>query len=99
MNKTLISMTAVAFAFVLSTAQAAKHEGPATTPAPAADTKKSDGKKADPIAKACKGKKVGEVVKVDGKDVKCPAKKAAKKKMDKKSDGKDDGKKSDNGKK
>lgn len=98
MNKTLISMTAVAFAFVLGTAQAAKHEGPATTPAPAADTKKTDGKKADPIAKACKGKKVGEVVKVDGKDVKCPAKKAAKKKMDK-DEGKDSGKKSDDGKK
>ena len=93
MKKTLISLIAVAFAFVLGTAaQAAKHEGPA--PAPAADTKK-----ADPVAKACKGKKVGDVVKVDGKDVKCPAKKAAKKKMAKKSEGKDDGKKSDNGKK
>jgi hypothetical protein len=24
------------------------------------------------VAKACKGKKAGEMVKVDGKDVKCP---------------------------
>jgi DNA-directed RNA polymerase subunit H (RpoH/RPB5) len=30
-------------------------------------------KKADPVAAACKGKKPGDVVKVDGKDVKCPA--------------------------
>ena len=30
-------------------------------------------KKADPVAAACKGKKAGDVVKVDGKDVKCPA--------------------------
>jgi len=34
-------------------------------------------KKADPVAAACKGKKAGDVVKVDGKDVKCPAPKAA----------------------
>jgi hypothetical protein len=26
----------------------------------------------DAVAKACKGKKAGETVKVDGKDVKCP---------------------------
>ena len=26
----------------------------------------------DAVAKACKGKKPGETVKVDGKDVKCP---------------------------
>ena len=36
-----------------------------------------DKKKADPVAAACKGKKAGDVVKVDGKDVKCPAPKAA----------------------
>jgi len=30
-------------------------------------------KKADPVAAACKGKKAGDVVKVNGKDVKCPA--------------------------
>lgn len=35
-------------------------------------------KKADPVAKACKGKKAGTVVKVDGKDMKCPDKKAKK---------------------
>jgi hypothetical protein len=35
-------------------------------------------KKADPVAAACKGKKAGDMVKVDGKDVKCPAPKAAK---------------------
>jgi len=34
-------------------------------------------KKADPVAAACKGKKAGDMVKVDGKDVKCPAPKAA----------------------
>jgi hypothetical protein len=26
----------------------------------------------DPTTKACKGKKAGDVVKVDGKEVKCP---------------------------
>jgi hypothetical protein len=31
--------------------------------------------KSDAIAKACKDKKAGETVKVDGKDVKCPEKK------------------------
>jgi hypothetical protein len=30
-------------------------------------------KKADPIADACKGKKAGDEVTVDGKKVKCPA--------------------------
>jgi hypothetical protein len=34
-------------------------------------------KKADPVAAACKGKKAGDMVKVGGKDVKCPAPKAA----------------------
>lgn len=34
----------------------------------------------DPVAKACKGKKAGEEVTVDGKKVKCPAPKAAAKK-------------------
>jgi Cu/Ag efflux protein CusF len=34
-------------------------------------------KKANPVAAACKDKKPGDVVKVDGKDVKCPAPKAA----------------------
>ena len=35
-------------------------------------------KKSDPVAAACKDKKPGDMVKVDGKDVKCPAPKAAK---------------------
>jgi hypothetical protein len=30
---------------------------------------------ADATAKACKGKKAGDMVKVDGKEVKCPDKK------------------------
>jgi hypothetical protein len=34
--------------------------------------------KGNAVAAACKGKKAGDVVKVDGKDVKCPAPKAAK---------------------
>ena len=34
-------------------------------------------KKANPVTAACKDKKPGDVVKVDGKDVKCPAPKAA----------------------
>jgi hypothetical protein len=34
-------------------------------------------KKSNPVAAACKGKKPGDMVKVDGKDVKCPAPKAA----------------------
>ena len=34
-------------------------------------------KKESPLAAACKGKKPGDVVKVDGKDVKCPAPKSA----------------------
>lgn len=34
-------------------------------------------KKADPVAAACKGKKPGDMVKVNGKDVKCPDPKAA----------------------
>jgi hypothetical protein len=37
-------------------------------------------KKESPLAAACKGKKPGDVVKVDGKDAKCPAPKAAAKK-------------------
>ena len=44
------------------------------------DAKKADAKKQSPVAAACKGKKPGDEVTVDGKKVKCPApKKAAKK--------------------
>lgn len=32
-----------------------------------------DKKMADPLAEACKGKKAGDEVTVDGKKVKCPA--------------------------
>ena len=40
-------------------------------------------KKESPVAKACKGKKPGEEVTVDGKKVKCPAPKKAQKKTEK----------------
>lgn len=57
MKKTLLSLIAVAFAAGISTsALAMKHEGP----------------KDDKLAAACKDKKAGDTVKVDGKDVKCP---------------------------
>ena len=62
----------VAGMFVLSTAPIAvamKHE-----------MKKDEMKKESPVAAACKGKKPGDEVTVDGKKVKCPApKKEAKK--------------------
>lgn len=65
MKKTLLSIIALAFAASVSTAAfAMKHVGPA----------------ADKLAAACKDKKAGDMVKVDGKDAKCPeAKKDAKK--------------------
>lgn len=61
MKKSLIALSALALAFTFGLAQAAKDEA----------------KKEDPIAKACKDKdgkplKAGTMVKVDGKDVKCP---------------------------
>lgn len=66
MKKTLISLIAVAFAFVLGTAaQAAKHEGPNAAPA-AADGKKADGKK-KATAKKKVTKKAGKKTKGDGK--------------------------------
>jgi len=58
MKKSLISLTAVLFVFMFGAAQAAKHEAPAP--------------KADPVAAACKGKKAGAEVTVDGKKTKCP---------------------------
>ena len=86
MKKTLIALFALAFAFAFGAAQAAKHEMPAKAPA------KTEAKKADPIAKACKDMKPGTMVKVDGKDVKCPEpKKDVKKKEVKKKDAKKDG--------
>ena len=64
MKKILLSLIALAFAAGVSTAFAAAHEKP-----------KGD----DKVATACKDKKAGDTVKVDGKDVKCPEKKDAKK--------------------
>jgi hypothetical protein len=57
MKKTLISLIALAFTAAIGSAVAA--EAP-----------KAEGN--DKVAAACKGKKAGETVKVDGKDVKCP---------------------------
>lgn len=55
MKKSLVALSALAFAFGLGTVHAA-----------------GEAKKADPVAAACKDKKAGDMVKVDGKDVKCP---------------------------
>jgi Zn finger protein HypA/HybF involved in hydrogenase expression len=57
MKKSLIALSAIAFAFTVGAAQAMKHEAAG---------------KMDPVAAACKDKKAGDMVKVDGKDVKCP---------------------------
>jgi type II secretory pathway predicted ATPase ExeA len=56
-------LTLIALAFVSGPAFAMKHEAP-----------KAD----DKLAAACKDKKAGDTVKVDGKDAKCPDKKAKK---------------------
>ena len=58
--KTMTSVIALMFALMLGASNAAF-----SADAPAA--------KKDPVAEACKGKKAGDTVKVDGKDVKCPA--------------------------
>ncbi len=49
---------------------------------PAAIAQTADQKKAqaEAVAKACQGKKPGDMVKVNGKDVKCPAPKTEPKK-------------------
>jgi hypothetical protein len=57
MKKSLIALSALTFAFAMGAAQAMKHEAAG---------------KMDPVAAACKDKKPGDMVKVDGKDVKCP---------------------------
>ena len=103
MKKTLIALFALAFAFAFGAANAAKHE------MPKGDAPKAAAKKADPIAKACKDMKPGTMVKVDGKDVKCPEpkkdvkKKDVKKKTAKKEEGRQeeagDAKKDDKAKK
>jgi len=66
MSKLLTAVLAGAFAVatVSPVAFAAKHE--------------MDKKTADALAAACKGKKPGDTVKVDGKDAKCPAPKSEK---------------------
>jgi len=66
MSKLLTTLLAATFAAAIMTpiAFAAKHEM---------------AKKESAVATACKGKKPGDMVKVDGKDVKCPAPAAAKK--------------------
>jgi hypothetical protein len=57
MKKSLISLIALSFAFLVGSTLAAEK--------PVA--------KEDPVAKACKGKKAGDEVTVDDKKVKCPA--------------------------
>lgn len=59
--KTLTSVFALMFALMLGTSSVFAAE-PGSAPAA----------KKDPVAEACKGKKAGDTVKVDGKDVKCP---------------------------
>ena len=74
MKKLLAAM--VAGLFALSTVPAvlaAKHEMKK-------ETTKAAPKKESPVAKACKGKKPGAEVTVDGKKVKCPAPKKETKK-------------------
>jgi len=74
MKKLLAAM--VAGLFALSTVPAvlaAKHEMKK-------ETTKAAPKKESPVAKACKGKKPGAEVTVDGKKVKCPAPKKEMKK-------------------
>ena len=63
MKSSLISVLALCFALAFGVAEAAKHEMPA----------------ADAVAAACKGKKAGDEVTVDGKKVKCPEAKGEKK--------------------
>jgi hypothetical protein len=73
MKKSLISLFALAFALMFGmvhVASAEKHMASA-----GADKA---------VTKACKGKKAGEVVTVDGKEVNCPDKKKMKKKAAKK---------------
>jgi len=61
MKKSLISIVALMFALAFGVAHAAKH------------AMEEGKKKEDPVAAACKGKKAGDEVTVDGKKVKCPA--------------------------
>ena len=75
MKKSLISIIALMLTVAFGAVQAQNNPAPAAAPAApaAAAPAKKEEKKEDPIAVACKGKKVGEEVTVDGKKVKCPA--------------------------
>lgn len=64
MKKTMLSLIALAFVASTGAAFAMKHEGPA----------------AEKLAAACKDKKAGDTVSVDGKEMKCPEKKGDKSK-------------------
>jgi transcription elongation GreA/GreB family factor len=83
MSKLLATALAAVFAVVtvspVAFAQEKKEEMKAPAKAPTTAPTKAEPTKESPVAKACKGKKPGDVVKVDGKDVKCPAPAAAKK--------------------
>src|SRR3972149_8789670 len=68
MKKTLISLIAVAFAFVLGTAQAAKHEAPGQAPEAKKEMKKDDKAKKAAKKKVTKeAKKKGDDKKKEGK--------------------------------
>ncbi|HEU5338434.1 MAG TPA: hypothetical protein VFU39_04020 [Sulfuricaulis sp.] len=77
MKKSLITLFALAFTLMFGlvhVASAEKHM------APAAKSEAKMDKKADKaLAKACKGKKAGDVVTVNGKEMQCPEKKMNKK--------------------
>lgn len=69
MKKSLTALFALAFTLMfglVNVASAMKHEAPA-------------GKEDKAVTKACKDKKAGDAVTVDGKEVKCPEKPMKKK--------------------
>ena len=79
MKKSLTALFALVFALMfglVNVASAMKHEAPAGKGAAKTEQKKED----KAVTKACKDKKAGDVVIVDGKEVKCPEKKKMKKK-------------------
>jgi len=72
---TLFALTFVLLFGLVNVASAMKHE------MPAGKTEMKKEQKADKaVIKACKDKKAGDVVTVNGKEVTCPEKKAMKKK-------------------
>ena len=77
MSKLIATIVAAVFATVAATpvAFAAKHE--MKKEEMKKEEMKKDAKKPSPVAAACKGKKPGDEVTVDGKKVKCPAPKKA----------------------